>query len=431
MDQTAAFTVRGEAQAVGGIRGNEEVENASNAMNSSHLLPEEESVLSVLLSHVRAERWDELIKLLEEREDRTEAESPTQTPRSQMLYHILNVYANNDEMSEFPLGSLLHILCTYSSVPVQAIQMMIEVGGPIVALQAHNHFMQQTPLHIAIQNIPERFDIVQELVRVAPASVNERDAQYLRPIEILCQTIIMKEERDKYYTYWRRPQDGLSDVDHNGVATGLWECVHVLADTAASLSHPLPSKQPVSQGCRQIEALETVAAQEVVKAPKRQPIVHACLQAPDFPLALTERAIKRYPEQLRQPDEKGDLPLHIVARQLSPASQAVTNEEDDSEEKSQNGYEEEDFLNQVIAMYPAAASRWNHQRQTPLDVAIESGRRWNSGIARLLEAHPAGLENRRLPLGYYPKVLAQIVKLKRWGMLYGILQSKPDLLRRN
>jgi len=104
--------------------------------------------------------------------------------------------------------------------------------------------------------------------------------------------------------------------------------------------------------------------------------------------------------------------LHVIARQTPPAEGGVDEDYD------------LDFLYRVLTLCPAAAAQWNKEHQTPLYVAIHCGRKWNSGIRRLLDANPAAIGNIQLPRRLFPFLLA---KLKP-STLFGVINASPDLL---
>eukprot|EP00980_Cylindrotheca_fusiformis_P000227 scaffold52_cov183-Cylindrotheca_fusiformis.AAC.6 len=272
-------------------------------------------------------------------------------------------------------ASLLQVALTSSTVPVCVVEKLIqEAEGPSSIATVQN-CMQQTSLHTAIRFIPERTDIVECLLREAPELINYRDYHNLRPIDILNQKVITSEEVIRHS---QTPCDTILD--------DLWDTVHVLADANNSLQD------------RKIG---------------RQPMVHACLENHDFPFALKERALKRYRVQLQQSDGSGNLPLHILARQ-PPLS--IDDEEDD------------ELLIRVLSLYPQGASTRNNENETPLSIAIRNGRRWNSGILRLLEAYPAAIYDLRLPEVLHAVLFAKILKAGKMNILYDAISSEPLLL---
>ena len=283
--------------------------------------------------------------------------------------------------------SLLHVVVTCSQVPVEIVETILELtssSGENPSMATIRNHVQQTPLHLTIYIVPERTDIVRCLLRIAPETAHFRDALHLRPIDIMCQKIIMVEEVIKY------------SHQNRDILDQFWETVNALAQASCcSVIHNKTNNH------------------NNINLTEQQPIVHACLMAKDFPFALTNRAIKRYGKQLRQPNSDGDLPLHVIAKLPPPPK----GEEEDVE----------DFLEQVVSLYPAAAAQLNRQGQTPLVLAVESGRKWHSGIARLLEAHPAGIDGLRVSPSLYPVLFERLWQSGQTCTLYGIIQEEPEL----
>ncbi|CAJ1906381.1 unnamed protein product [Cylindrotheca closterium] len=279
-----------------------------------------------------------------------------------------------DEAAGDEKASLLHVVLSSDSVPVHVIRAILDSTGNPASMVSETNVLKQTPLHTAVHFIPERADIIECLVRVAPAIIGYRDHLNLRPIDILLQKIIMTEEVVKY-------------VNNTGVALldELWETASILARYANSKK----------------------------SQPQFQPTLHSCLRIFDFPFALKERALKRYYQQLTVVDATGDLPLHVIARQTPPAEGGVDEDY------------ELDFLNRVLTLCPAAAAQWNNEHHTPLYVAIKSGRKWSSGVRRLLDANPAAIGNVQLPRALFPYLLARL----KPSTLYGVIVAQPELLR--
>jgi hypothetical protein len=331
------------------------------------------------LFHLARQRlWDRLLTSLHER--------PTSP---EMIRNAMDESVLDEEVSS--VSNLLHVVVASYTVPVSVVQTILDLSGAgpsITSMATMQNHLQQTPLHITLHCIPERTDIVDCLVRAAPETVRQRDGLRLRPIDILCQKLIMMEEVIKYSHHHQHPDDDNADDDNSGMLNALWDTVHVLAHASRSTTDT-----------------------------ERQPIVHACLVGVDVPFALTERAMKRYSIQLQQANSDGDLPLHIIAR-VPPPPRGEGDDEDDYEG---------DFFDRVVSLYPAAASHWNHQRQIPLIVAARSGRGWHSGIARLLQAHPAGIEELQLSHRLYPLVFEKLCQSRQISTVYGIIQATPEL----
>lgn len=281
-------------------------------------------------------------------------------------------YACDEEAGD-EKASLLHVVLSSDEVPLHVIRAILDSTRNPRSMVIDTNAVKQTPLHTAVHFIPERADIIECLVRVAPAIISYRDHLNLRPIDILLQKIIMTEEVVKY-------------VNNTGEALldELWETASILARYANSRRGQL----------------------------ELQPTLHSCLRIFDFPFALKERALKKYYQQLTEPNSFGDLPLHVIARQTPPIEGGVDEDY------------ELDFLNRVLTLCPAAAAQWNNEHHTPLNVAIQSGRKWNSGVRRLLEANPAAIGNVQLPRTVFPYLLARL----KPSTLYGVLVAQPNLL---
>mmetsp|Transcript_22809 Transcript_22809/g.31919 ORF Transcript_22809/g.31919 Transcript_22809/m.31919 type:complete len:534 (-) Transcript_22809:117-1718(-) len=198
-------------------------------------------------------------------------------------------------------------------------------------------------------------------------------------------------------------------------------------------------------------------------------IVHASVGLTGYgcPPEMILLAISIHPEQVREMDEDGNLPLHIAA----VASSLVTGHNGESASSmcddasivsdlsflsntttvTKNCF---DKVIKILLKYYPAAARIPHGRcgRLPFVLAIDTGRRtWTDGIKSLLEAFPPALESRRLPLNLYPSILTLIARptdstktesswrkrLRRktrkdyasLTMLYEITKAKPDLVK--
>jgi hypothetical protein len=127
-------------------------------------------------------------------------------------------------------------------------------------------------------------------------------------------------------------------------------------------------------------------------------ILHACLDSSDCPQSVQEFAILLYEDQLLTPDENGQLPLHNVARDGSPA------------------------VMYVLAGNPSAASVRNEQGMLPLEIAVRNQN--TCCLGQLLEANPAGMYELNLDDRLYPKIWSQ---LPTSDALFRAIRSRPEL----
>jgi hypothetical protein len=127
-------------------------------------------------------------------------------------------------------------------------------------------------------------------------------------------------------------------------------------------------------------------------------ILHACIGSTECPQSVQEFAILLYEDQLLTPDENGQLPLHNVARDGSPA-----------------------FM-YVLAGNMSAASVRNEQGMLPLEVAVRNQN--TCCLGQLVEANPSALGELNLDDRLYPKVWSQ---LSTSDALFRAIRSRPEL----
>jgi ankyrin repeat protein len=127
-------------------------------------------------------------------------------------------------------------------------------------------------------------------------------------------------------------------------------------------------------------------------------ILHACIGSMECPQSVQEIAILLYEDQLLTPDENGQLPLHNVARDGSPA-----------------------FM-YVLAGNMSAASVRNEQGMLPLEIAVRNEN--TCCLGQLVEANPSALGELNLDDRLYPKVWSQ---LSTTDALFRAIRSRPEL----
>jgi ankyrin repeat protein len=323
------------------------------------------------------------------------------------------------------LGILLHAACLIPETPLVSFQTILQVGGKQAA--SFTDDSARTPLHMAVLEgaADMRPEIIQLLVEVAPEATRQRDAEGLLPIEILTQKILMKEERQRYVQP-HRISASAARLEAN------WQCAYMLVRASMSSSSPTTCEQSplehqaVTDG---VDGAEEEGAENddngegsndtailPVTRP-RQLMLHACLKPNDMsiPLALIKRAMKRYPDELSVVDELdgGNLPLHLIAQQADA---------DDTD----------DLLGEILNAYPPAACVRNRDGATPLDLAIQSGRQWETSIGTLLQANPNALwESTVYDIfdNLHPLVFATLLRHDAASLVFGMLRAKPGLVR--
>ena len=359
----------------------------------------EESVLdpyvSSLLDMVLQERWEEI---------------------------NMNMSSPQESLPLKSLGVLLCAACILPEIPLESFQSILAVGGSEAASFTDNN--ERTPLHIAILEAADsRPELIQLLVDSAPEAARQRDMEGLLPIEILTQKILMKEERLRYTTHHPVSTRTGRDLEAN------WQCAYILVkadqgkrrqEVASSPTSEIYIKQVTGLSIHgddnedKVDVDDGEGNNNVAIVPARQLMLHACLKANDIPLALIERAMKRYHDQLDEIDELGDLPLHLVAAQGQAADDA------------------DDLLGEILNTYPPAACVRNKHGALPLDLATASGRRWETGIEKLLQVNPEALMEStasNIPDNLFPLIFDTLLQHDATSLVFGILTAKPGLVR--
>jgi hypothetical protein len=344
----------------------------------------------------------------------------------------LSNYGTAGASSTLEVGAQLweFVLCSTGSksginvdVALELIAAMIRHwGAGIVEITIDGN--GQTPLHLAtIQTCHPR--VLHALTNVAPHCAHFLDDTQRRPVDHLSQKIVMMEERAKYHQHNHRDRSRINQsrpyhASQNNplleegmereeeLMNNLWECVRILA---------------IALGTE--EEGEQLAG---------RPIFHACLLARDFPTALMERVLRRYPEQLQLTDANGNLPLHLIAaRRRIPSNNDNTST---TERVDDNDYDDLELQAKILSLYPDAAQRRNHLGQCPMDVAIASGHGWSHGVRLLLQAFPEALVGRDdILLEHYPMILSRFMQNDDKNavgtfLMYSLLRATPALFQR-
>lgn len=157
-------------------------------------------------------------------------------------------------------------------------------------------------------------------------------------------------------------------------------------------------------------------------------IVHASVGLTGYgcPPEMIRLAISVHPNQVREMDEEGRLPIHIAAvasSAVSDTSKKGAVSDDDSMITSSTfmssfgeNAEVKNPFDQVIRIllrnYPASAQIPHGKNgRLPLTLATDAERRtWHDGIKALVQAFPPALESREIDPKLYPSILALIGK---------------------
>mmetsp|Transcript_23742 Transcript_23742/g.35646 ORF Transcript_23742/g.35646 Transcript_23742/m.35646 type:complete len:406 (-) Transcript_23742:592-1809(-) len=161
---------------------------------------------------------------------------------------------------------------------------------------------------------------------------------------------------------------------------------------------------------------------------------------------LLRFAVKIFPEQVEERDERGRLPLHIACRKtcaynLEPAdlnqNDGDLNASSSCTSSDCNGQANEklfpteliSILNPLLESHPQSASIPDKAGRLPLHLAIVRGRSWHSGVELLFRAAPDVISKRDVETGLYPFQLALASKKSDLTTAYRLLRASPTLIQ--
>lgn len=322
---------------------------------------------------------DKLFALAQKEDWNAVIERLKQAPNAKALLFLSQFHIRSDEQ-----GTLLHLACSSSAINKSIMEELLKLAGPGLVLMQDP--LGHTPLVDAFSS-GAPCEVVELLITTSPASVHVKDNLCLTPLDHVCERIIMREERHRYYA--------ASEGTNNNTDAYLYECARLMLQ---ALGQPEEDTPPNNDG-------------------EKTMMMHACIQAHSYcPLALRQRIMKRYAHQLKMPDRQGNLPLHIAAR-------TIVDEDEDVE-----------VIQQVLKAYPDAIRVVNQDGNLPLDEAIRAGRTWSTGAQILFEAFPEailGSEHYPVPPANLAVVWSEIARKGSVDSLYRILHGQPELFRRS
>jgi ankyrin repeat protein len=145
--------------------------------------------------------------------------------------------------------------------------------------------------------------------------------------------------------------------------------------------------------------------------------LHACAGVDRCPVSFMELATKGNAHLLKEPDEDGNLPLHIAA--------SNRNFTDDKRERFNS-------VAYLVSEYPEAAAVKNDKGDLPLHLAVRSGKYWEKGVESIYRAYPGAVLERDSVFGLYVFKVAAIVgegSMESLTTCYHLLKAFPELER--
>ena len=167
-------------------------------------------------------------------------------------------------------------------------------------------------------------------------------------------------------------------------------------------------------------------------------VVHAIAGLSCNP-GLLELALKLYPEQAREFDVKGRLPLHIGCRATCLhceessknhffTSCCRTYHKDLENFRSNQVHKVVSILDPLISSYPNGASCYHSKLGLPLHQAIMARRKFHGGVKQLINAAPHTLQIRDPVQNLFPFQLAAVGRKSDLTTVFCLLLACPELL---
>ena len=159
-----------------------------------------------------------------------------------------------------------------------------------------------------------------------------------------------------------------------------------------------------------------------ISSPSNFKIVHAAVEIGDawLPLDCFRLLLDKFPEQIMQMNDDGNLPLHLALNQ--PLNYSINSTPT--------------ILQILLQIYPNAAQiPYTNNQRLPLHMALVHGREWNQGIQDLFLSYPEALTIKDPVTGVYPFLMPFFKKnqFKEQSdntieTIYHLLQADPSVL---
>jgi len=315
-------------------------------------------------------------------------------PPTEVIFALLRACQRTNSMQTINGMTPLHFAC-YCGASSDVVQVLIEANRDVVSTEDQRG---RTPLHCACTGIktPDINTVVRELLQVNPDLCYAVDTSGRSPLFLILDDYADAIEEQIHIVTSDNSSENLSINNEANKITeehlldldGRWTSVTLLLKAAYH---------------------ETMNGSKAISVPFR--LLHACVGTRSCPVRFVFLALNLWPEQLKEVDSDGNLPLHIAAFSVSKRKHFRFN-----------------TLIKVLSMYPQAAQIPNKNGVLPLQLAIQSGKTWNEGIRELFEAYPEALTTLKIDFRYYPEILALAGEYFSLKTLYQVIVSKPEVL---
>ena len=337
-----------------------------------------------------------------------------------VVRHLVSACPKIVSLKTYKQGSTaLHIACLRGAF-VEVMQILMHANPSSVQM---SDSVGLTPLHLACLRYgfgSSSADILEVLINAAPTMLFQKDLSGRTPLSIVlgeyepvvCAAVSKVEKqrlsKKRYLERQRNASNpstppGMQEQTHSYPPVVLSELYKDDRDTLRSL-----------QDCWDKLSLMIFAAFKLQSPLPIDPvwrIVHACAGVKECSLSSFPRlAMLVHPEQIREHDEGGRLPIHIAAG-------STTSDERDTQ-----------LMNIVLDAYPDGLRISDKNGLLPLAHAVRSGKTWSNGVKKLFLLYPDAIHTLDFDLRLYPRVFSMLDQNTNFSTLYTVLRAHPDIV---
>jgi len=282
----------------------------------------------------------------------------------------------------------LHLACSKGASP-EVISYLIESYPGAVSIKDSN---LRTPLHSACSTTSTSGMVISALLNAHPSTVDDKDSGGKTPLKLLqeCHEHVLSSRPISNTTaYFLRYANTKSPhlLIHRSPISLCWDSI---SQVLMATYHKKPMFPVLGRETPQV--------------------LHAAAAFPECYSGFFQMALKVYPQQAKEKDENGNLPLHIVA---STPSQ----------------FHFDDVISALLTLYPDAAKIPNDSGVLPLKIAIDANMKWGDGVKRIIDCNPEGFAAMAFDNKHYPEILARLAKDCIPNSLFVLFKNKPELMK--
>ena len=308
----------------------------------------------------------------------------------------------------------LHITCSSQHASVHVIRVLLE-GGIFHQTQMPD-VDGDTPLHAACR-CGAPIEVLDVLLRANPDAVRQRDYEGLTPLLRLWVRYFVILGDDVIQGV-KCPGDLMGELGE------AWKKTELLLQYAANTNDEFSSGKLLGKLEQDFHAVHAAAAV-------------------DCPRVVVKIASSIYPRQLDEKNENGLTPLLIAAQAPAFKVRDLSDEgyllEDrihgDTANADESNQEDDDIasgqasvIDILLNASPLAACIPDPEGRMPLNLALESGKRWNQGIKAIISCYPDALSIPDCKTGLVSFQLAASCAKPDLATLFETIRANPSLL---